>query len=243
MKLEITNHGILKSCFDSISSIVDEITMTADEEGIHLRSLDKSHITFITLELKKSLFDTYECEKPEKIAVDCAEFYKILKKCKNNETLEINIHDGLNVIMKGDATRKFKISLIDLDYDNPVPPQLNIPVTIDIPSDLLRNYISDLSDFDEKLTFTVDENYFRILVDGQMGSGEVEYIHGENIREVVRSHFSIAKLLDMLKASKFSNQCRLGIGDDMPLIMRLDLVTGDGHLEYLLAPRLNEAED
>ena len=242
MKLELTNHGILKSCFDSISSIVDEITLTADEDGIHLRSLDKSHITFITLELKPTLFDSYECPEPERIAIDCDEFYKILKKAKNNETLEINIHDGFNITMKGDATRKFKIRQIDMEYDSPTPPLMDIPCNIKIPSDLLKNYISDLSDFDEKLTFSVDDNYFRILVDGQMGSAEVEYIHGENITEAVTSHFSIAKLLDMLKASKFSNDCTLSIGDDMPLVMRLDMVTGDGFLEFLLAPRLNETE-
>jgi proliferating cell nuclear antigen len=215
--------------------------MTADEEGIHLRSLDKSHITFITLELKKSLFDTYECDIPEKIAVDCTEFHKILKKCKTNETLELSINENLNITMKGDATRKFKINFIDMEYDSPVPPQLDIPTTITIPSGLLKDYINDLADFDEKLTFMIDEDYFKIIADGQIGRGEVEYLHGENIKEFVSSHFSIPKLLDILKASKFSKECKLSVGDDMPLILRLELITGDGFLEYLLAPRLDES--
>ena len=48
-KIELINHKVIKNAFESISKIVNEITLTADKEGIHLRSLDKSHITFITI--------------------------------------------------------------------------------------------------------------------------------------------------------------------------------------------------
>ena len=50
LKIELTNHGTLKSCFESISRIVDEITLVADSDGLHLSTLDKSHIIFITLD-------------------------------------------------------------------------------------------------------------------------------------------------------------------------------------------------
>ena len=80
-KIELTNHKTIKNAFESIEKIVDEITLTADKEGIHLRSLDKSHITFIMMELNYKLFDQYQCDEPTKIQIDCTEFMKILKKC------------------------------------------------------------------------------------------------------------------------------------------------------------------
>lgn len=238
---ESNNHKTLKSAFESIALIVDGIALEFDSEALRLRALDKAHITFITMDIKKTFFDEYECDKPERIFLDADEFLKTLKKCKTNDILQLDIDDtGLLLTMKGDAVRKFKIHFIDMEYDNPQPPMIDTPCNISIPSTLLETYIKDLKDYDEKLMFTVDENYFKITTEGQMGSAEVEYLHGENILEVVKSQFSIPKLLEILKASKFSNECKLGIGTDMPLILRLELVTGDGFIEYLLAPRIEE---
>lgn len=89
-KVELSNNSVIKNSFESISKIVDEITLTADSEGMHLRALDRSHITFITLDLDKTLFDEYECDVPEKMAIDCDDFYKLLKKCENNDMLKLS---------------------------------------------------------------------------------------------------------------------------------------------------------
>ena len=245
-KIELINHGavsILKSAFESIEKIVDEITLVADSDGLHLNTLDKSHITFITLDLDKTFFDEYQCDVPEKIAIDCTKFFKILKKAKNTDILELNIGDNsLIITLKGDATRKFQLKFIDLTYENSVPPTLELPYSIKIPSNLLKEYVNDMDMYSEVLTFTLDEDYFIISTEGQNGNAEIKYLHGENVNDVVRSNFSIEKLQDILKANKFTEECIL-IGDDMPLQLVMNLVTGDGKLEYLLAPRLNESED
>jgi len=243
LKIELTNHGTLKSCFESISRIVDEITLVADSDGLHLSTLDKSHIIFITLDLKKTFFDMYQCDVPEKIAIDCTEFHKVLKKSKSSDILELSLDEGyFNVILKGDATRKFSIPLIDLHYEHAVPPTLELPYTIKIPSGLLKEYIDDMDMYSEKLTFTLDEDYFIVSTEGQKGNAEIKYLHGENVRSVVRSSFAVDKLQNILKANKFSEECEVNIGEDMPLQLVMNLVTNDGKLEYLLAPRLNESE-
>ena len=240
-KLELTDDSIFKSAFDSISSIVDEITLTADSEALHLRCLDRSHITFIIMDLEKTVFDEYECDTPEKIAIDCDDFNKLLKKCKTNEILKLETDDN-NLIMtfEGDGKRKFKLPFIDLEYDNPVPPQMDIPCKIRIPSSQLKTYISDMEFFSDKLTFMIDEDYFKVSADGQKGDGEIEYLHGENILETVKSMYSIPKLQEIMKAEKFSKECSLEVGEDMPLRISFTLPTDDGKLEYLLAPRLEE---
>lgn len=240
-KLELTDNSIFKSAFDSISSIVDEITLTADSEALHLRCLDRSHITFITMDLEKTVFDEYECDAPEKIAIDCDDFNKLLKKCKNNEILKLETDDSsLIMTFEGDGKRKFKLPFIDMEYDNPQPPQMSIPCKISIPSKELKTYIDDMEFFSDKLTFMVDENYFKVSTSGQKGDGEIEYLHGENILEVVKSMYSIPKLKEIMKAEKFSKECSVEVGEDMPLRVTFTLPTDDGTLEYLLAPRLEE---
>jgi len=240
-KLQLTNYGIIKSAFESISKIVDEITIICDSEGIRINALDRSHITFILMDLQKTLFDEYQCDTPEKLPIDGTEFLKILKTGKANDTLELTVDEGnLIVTFNGDATRTFKIRLIDMSYDNPQPPLLNYPCNINIPSNLIKDYINDMIIFSDKITFLIDEDYLRIRGEGQLGDGEIKYLHGENINESVKSMFNIPKLQEIFKASKFSKECTLHIGDDMPIKIEFKLATGDGELSYLLAPRLEE---
>ena len=72
-KAELSDSSILKTSFDAISSIVDEVQIQTDSEGMRLDALDRSHITFVHLELKSSLFDEYICDVPEKINIDTDE--------------------------------------------------------------------------------------------------------------------------------------------------------------------------
>ena len=242
-KLELSDSSVFKNAFKSIAKIVDEVTMTCDSEALRLNCLSRDHITFITMELKKELFDSYECSEPMQIAIDSVEFEKLLKKCKTTDILEISVDDfNVNLIFKGDATKKFHLRQIDMEYENAQPPEVNTPCNISIKSALIDEYIKDMEFYSDSVNFIVDENYFKLSTEGNSGNAEIEYIHGENISEVVKACFSIPRLKEIFEASKFSQSVTLGIGTDMPLIVKYELPTGDGHLNYLLAPRL-ESDD
>ena len=137
-KIELINNTIFKIIFESVTRIIDEVTLLCDKEGMHLTALDKSHITFVELDLEKTLFDTYQCDDPIKISIDCEEFLKVLKRMKTSDILELTIDEGnLITIFKGDSERKFNIRLIDSEYEPSSPPEINHPINIQVPSQLL----------------------------------------------------------------------------------------------------------
>ena len=55
-KAVLSDSNVLKTSFEAISSIVDEVQMQADSDGLRLDALDRSHITFVHLELKSVLY-------------------------------------------------------------------------------------------------------------------------------------------------------------------------------------------
>ena len=241
-KLELSDNAIFKTVFDSIASIIDEVTIIFDSEGMRLNALDRSHITFVTLELEPDVFDSYVCDTPEKVAVDCERFNQILKKCKTNDIIQLTIDEGnFIIVFEGDATRRFKIRVIDTEYETLVPPNINHNIYIKVPSTMMQDALNDMLIFSDKLRLLVDENYLKIISDGEFGDVDIKYLHGENIREVAQSVYSIEKLKDIFKASKFSKECEIGLGNDMPIVVTFELPTGDGRVKYLLAPRLEEA--
>lgn len=242
-KLVLSDVKLFKNAFDAISSIVDEVVCVIDSEGFRVTAMDRSHIVFCGLDLKPTVFDEFECTVPDKITIDTDEFMKILKRAKGNDTLTLSSDEG-NVIIKftGDVDREFKIRLIDIEYESPQPPALNPPVSVEVPSELVNECLKDMALFSEKVYFMVDENYFKAITDGEFGDAEVAYLHGDNILEVVKSCYSVPKLQEMFKASKFSDIVEVALGTDMPLTLKFKLVSDDGEMSFLLAPRLEEVE-
>ena len=61
------------------------------------------------------------------------------------------------------------------------------------------------------------------------------------MKEIVKPSYA-RFVLEMLKADKFSEEAEISLGTDMPLSLTLNMVTGDGKLSFLLAPRLETDE-
>ncbi|MDO9045894.1 MAG: proliferating cell nuclear antigen (pcna) [Methanobacteriaceae archaeon] len=242
-KAELSDPNILKTSFDAISSIVDEVQIQTDSEGLRLDALDRSHITFVHLELKSSLFDEYVCDEPEKINVDTEELMKVLKRSKGDDRVYMSLDEGNFIItFEGEAKRRFKIRLIDIEYEAPSPPKLEYPTEFEVPFSLLKDSIQDIDIFSDKIAMSVDGDRFAASAEGEFGDANIEYLHGENIDTSARSVFSLEKIKEMLKADKFSDVASISLGDDMPLNLKLRMVSDEGELSFLLAPRI-EAED
>ncbi|GAB6055370.1 proliferating cell nuclear antigen (pcna) [Methanobacterium alkalithermotolerans] len=242
-KAELSDPNILKTSFDAISSIVDEVQIQTDSEGMRLDALDRSHITFVHLELKASLFDEYLCDEPEKINVDTEELMKVLKRSKSDDRVYMSLDEGNFIItFEGEAKRRFKIRLIDIEYEAPSPPQLEYPTQFEVPFSLLKDSIQDIDIFSDKIAMMVDADKFIASAEGEFGDANVEYLHGEKIESEARSVFSLEKIKEMLKADKFSDIATINLGDDMPLNLKLKMVADEGELSFLLAPRI-EAEE
>ncbi|MBC7100626.1 proliferating cell nuclear antigen (pcna) [Methanothermobacter tenebrarum] len=242
-KAELNDPNILKTSFDAISSIVDEVQIQVDSEGMRLDALDRSHITFVHLELHKELFDEYECPEPEKINVDTEELMKVLRRARAGDRLIITSDDtNLILTFEGEATRQFKIRLIDIEYETPQPPEIGYENEFEVPFSLLKDAIADIDIFSDKITFKVDEEKFIVSSTGEFGDAMIEYYHGEKIKEPARSVYSLDKIKEMLKADRFSETAIINLGNDMPLKLTLKMPNDEGELSFLLAPRL-EAEE
>lgn len=240
-RLVLSNPSIFKTSFDAISSIVDEVQIEVDSDGLRLNAIDRSHITYVHLELKESLFDIFECDKPIKLNLDTEELMKVLKRSKNDDVMELTTDAG-NLILsfEGAVKKTFKIKLIDVEYDTPALPDIEFPITLGIPIDTLKDAIQDIEIVADRVAFNIDEDKLTFEAVGDFADAKVEYLHGEQISESARATFTIEKIKEMLKAEKFSDNTFISFGDDMPLKLTLELLNDEGNLTFLLAPRVEE---
>ena len=244
MRLELYNPSILKDTFEAIGHIIDECKLNFTEDGLTINALDKSHITFIMVDYDKTLFDSYQCEEPESIIIDTDKLMKIFKRVKGDDILFLET-DNSNLIIKfqSESSRQFRISLIDEEYDTPIPPNIEYPLSIKLPNYIIKDSLDDSKLFGGNIVFTTDEDYLHICsqtASGVFGGSHLKYLHGENINASVRSGYSIEKLIDIFRASKLSKTCTISLGDDLPLSVMFEVPGERASISFLLAPRISE---
>ena len=240
-KLILSDPSIFKTSFEAISSIVDEVQIEVDSDGLRLNAIDRSHITYVHLELKERLFDVFQCDEPIKLNVDTEELMKVLKRSKSDDVMELTVDGGsLIVTFEGAIKKTFKVKLIDLEYETPESPSIEYPVKITIPIKTLKESIQDIEIVADRVEFNIDQDFLKLKAVGEFSDAEVEYLHGEKVTEDARAIFAIENIKEMLKAEKFADTTYISLGDDMPLTLTFELLNEEGELSFLLAPRIEE---
>lgn len=242
-KAVLEDSSILKTSFNAISSIVGEVQIQADKDGLTLDALDSSHIVFVHLELKPDLFDIYKSDEPMKLNVDTYELINVLKRAKKEDTVEISSEgDDLTLVFEGEARTTFNIRLIDLEYEAPSPPELDYPVEVELPFNLLKDAVKDVEILGDTVMFTVTQDKVIIRGEGEFGDVRKEYVHGEDVPEEVIVMGSLENIKEVTRADKFSGTVVLKLGNDIPLNFILKMPSDEGELSFLIAPRIESEE-
>lgn len=241
IKFELSNPIVLKTVINSLNEITSECGILFTNDELKINALSKDHTTFINIDLKKYLFDEYECSTDEVITVDVYQLNNIMKRCKNTDRITCNIDDNnFNLIFHGDSTRAFTTRLIDNEYETPKPPIINYTYKVDLPTNVFQDSLNDLKIFSDVIRISMDNDYLLFKSEGQAGDGLIKYLHGENIQDYLESQYSIEKLSQIMKAKDFSETITMKLGDNLPLSIKFKLVTGDGEMGFLVAPRISE---
>lgn len=239
MNFTISNPKEFQTIIDGLSVIVDECGFTFTEKGMNIRALDKSHIAFMCVDIDKYFFDEYECQNGELAYLDINQLSKIMKRCKNNDIMLLDVDStNVKITFKGESSRSFTLRLIDEEYQAPNPPQIDYPVNLNIPTMVLNDALTDMGIYSDNLSIGADEVQVKFKADGNFGEAETNYIHGEKVTEYVQSQFSIEKLKEIMKTKGFTETLEIGLGNDMPLTIRMNNASDDAHINYMLAPRI-----
>lgn len=238
-RVEINNPKQILNVFEAVSYIVDEVQLQTDNEGIRLNAIDRGHISFVTLDMKHHYCTEYVCDEPQKINLDTSELLKVLKRAKSDDTMIMSLDEGnLIIIFDGESKRTFKIRLIDITYESPVPPSIDYPCEVEIPIKLLKESVTDVGLFSDKIYLKTDSENLIIYADGEFGDTSAEYKHNEVIDNVYSSVFSLEKVKEMIKADKLNDFVIIKMGNDMPLRLIMKTVAEDLSLSFILAPRI-----
>ncbi len=246
MNLTIAEPQILKESINVISELVSEATLKFDQDKIEIVAMDPANVAMIVFKLLSSAFVEYSVEEPINLSISLDSLNQVLKRSKPSDTINITLDqekNKLKVQLKGNSTRTFNISLLELDESEQKVPDLQFPVSINLHSSVFNDAIDDMDIVAESVALVAQKDNFKIEAEGNLNNASVDMQASDSLNikatdDKVKSKYSIEYLKKIVKGSKLSPQVAINFNKDYPLKVEYK-VTDKLDLAFILAPRVS----
>lgn len=244
MKLVLAEPRLLKESIGIISELVNEVTFKLDKDKIEITAMDPANVAMIMFKLLSSSFVEYDVKESQQLSVNLDNLNQVLKRAKPSDTVIIEQADNkLKITLKGESTRTFSLSLIDIDESEQKIPELKFDVKVELPSLALTEAVDDMDIVAESVALIAETNKFTVQSEGRFNAAKVEIpiTEGASIKmkeSKILSKYSIEYLKKIVKGSKLAETVALNFGREYPL--RADYKVMDRlMLSFILAPRVD----
>ena len=244
MKLVLAEPKYLREPVLILSELVNEARFKIDKDKIEVVAMDPASVAMVVFNLLSSSFLEYSLDKKEEICINLDSFKQVLRRAKPNDSLILELKDNrLNITLKGDSTRKFSLSLINIEEEEQKIPDLKFSGKVEISNNLFNEAIEDMDVVAESVGFFLENNKFGLNATGNLNAADVIFSQDNNVKincdTKIKARYSLEYLKKMIKGSKLSDVVTLNFSNDYPLkteykiLNKLSLVT-------ILAPRVSK---
>jgi proliferating cell nuclear antigen len=228
-----------KNSIEAIAALIDEGTLQISKEGLKLRAMDPSQIALVDFELPSSAFEQYQADNDVNIGVDFSELSKITKRSRTEDKIELSLDNRLNMLFKGETTRRFSVSIIESTSSPPKEPNVDFTAEVKIGANILKEALKDAELVSNHIALKINEG-FGIKAEGDTGSVDIKFpeenILSKEVKQEARAVFALDQLDNLLKASDAQSIIILKLRSDAPI--RIEYAIGEGRVIYYLAPRI-----
>jgi proliferating cell nuclear antigen len=240
--------SVWRRCIDAISTLIEEGTFAARQEGIKFRAIDPARISMVDFHLSSSIFEAYALEGERDIGVNLEDMSKFLRRARPGDRLGLSVDDQANrfvLRLEGLGLTTFSIPLLDLSIDT--PPEIPVPYTamIRIEAGVLSEVLRSVAVVGDHVQIRATPDFLRLEGEGPVENVDVR-IEGQSqgvahmeVRQESRAIYIISYIQNMLRAAEATDIIEMEFGDEaMPLKLKIPLEGGE--ISFLLAPRVED---
>jgi proliferating cell nuclear antigen len=235
---------MFREAIEAISALIPECRLHTDESGLSTRAVDTANVAMISLTLKKEAFDSYKATKSQ-LGIDLMKMKNIFGMAGKGDLISIEMADNAQKMSVSVHGYHYSITLLDTNTirKDPNPPTISLPGKIVIKGEDLNNAMKAAAVISDKIALGINpkDQTFYLVAEGDTDNIRREFSKDELVSLTpaeARSLFSLDYLKDMGKVMSRAAEVEIFLGIDHPVRFSFDISGGNGHVEYLLAPRI-----
>jgi len=233
---------LMKLIVETLGIVVEDARFDFEEDGLHVRVVDPSHVAMVKLDVDAAAFETWEIDEA-KLGLDIRKLKEWLDLGGANDIIECSYGEETGVLTINIGKIDRNIRPLDNSIMNPpTVPDLDFPCKAVIGGAALTQALKAARLVGDLVNFSLSEESFTIHVQGSADS-VTRVFHKEELlslecAEPARSQYSLTYLVPMTKIFGSLEEVSLGFGDNFPLSMKFNLLDGAVEVQYFLAPRV-----
>jgi proliferating cell nuclear antigen len=235
---------IFRESIDAIAALVTECRLHTAEDLIRTRAVDTANVAMVSLELRSTAFNSFSATTGE-LGLDIAKMKNILGMMGKGDALTLSLLDEDRKLELSFGGYRYSVTLLDVNTirKDPNPPGIELPGKAVIAGDALNSAIKAAAVISDKIALGIDPDAMTFYMEAEGDTDHIKLALGED--ELValspvraRSLFSLDYLKDMGRVMARAEKVEVYLGIDHPVRFAFDIADGNGHVEYLLAPRI-----
>jgi len=247
MRLRTIQAVAIKSVFEVLKDIINDVNLYFDEDGVHIIALDIARTALVHMTLSAENFEEYDCKSKVIAGMNMANTYKLLKSVTNNDTLEMSIANGetLEMVVHNQTKKafsKFNLKLLDIDEDLLESPDLDTDIITTIPSVDFQRICRDMGNLADDINIFRDDDVLELSCKGDFADQSTSIECPENINKRIGNTFSLKYINLFTKATGMCSSVQIlqnSTDDSLPIILRYT-IANLGDMKFYLSAKAND---
>ena len=242
MYLKTVQASAIKTVFEVLKDIINDINIVFDESGVKLSTLDTAHITFINMTMPFDNFEKYECQGRTLAGLNMINTFKILKTITNNDTLSLSISEAtpelIDIKIENEQKKtmsKFGMKLLDINDEIYDYPSIQMDLHTIIPSIVFQRIIRDMSAIADNVRIKRYSNKLVFICDGDFVKQETDIECSDTIDDVIEDVYSLKYISMFTKATSICANIEIIQSKQGPIAFKYS-IANLGDITFFLAP-------
>ena len=245
MQLKTIQAAAVKSVFEVLKDIINDVNVYFTAKGVHILTLDTARVTLVHMTLGAENFEEYECSADIAAGLNMGNIYKLLKSVTNQDTLTLKVEgrDVMEVLIENPVKKSatsFKLKLLDINEDILEVPDIHMNVVTTLPSVDFQRITRDMGNLANDMSIIREGTNLILSCRGDWADQETVLEFPDAVSKT-GNIFSLKYINLFTKATNMCASVQLmqdSENENMPIIFRYT-IANLGDLRFYLAPKLD----
>ncbi|BAT22511.1 putative proliferating cell nuclear antigen II [Yellowstone lake phycodnavirus 3] len=245
MQLKTIQAAAVKSVFEVLKDIINDVNVYFTAKGVHILTLDTARVTLVHMTLGAENFEEYECPADIAAGLNMGNIYKLLKSVTNQDTLTLKVEgrDVMEVLIENPVKKSatsFKLKLLDINEDILEVPDIHMNVVTTLPSVDFQRITRDMGNLANDMSIIREGTKLILSCRGDWADQETLLEFPDAVSKT-GNIFSLKYINLFTKATNMCSSVQLmqdSENENMPIIFRYT-IANLGDLRFYLAPKLD----
>lgn len=244
MKLATVQASAIKSTFEVLKDILNDVNIYFKKDGVYIVTLDTARTSLVDMYLSSDNFEEYNCENDIVAGINVSNTFKLLKSITNNDVLVINIDckEFMNIEIHSESKKActtFSLKLLDINESQIEVPQMNMTTITPMLSADFQRICRDMYNIGNDIEITRDGKHLKLLCEGDFANQET-VIECTEESPKISGKYSLRYLNIFTKATSMCSTVQIMQEEQNRFLILKYNVANLGELKFYLATKVSE---